>query len=133
MKMVPKAGIFGFGWFGVWYTPGVSAISTAIRDEQPALLRRCPTAATWWPSSRTPPGSSGDGDCTPTGGLGVMEGKAFLMYYLGGVDAIALCINSHDDPGRTWRASRSTRSTRTSTSPRRSSTSCAWPRPPSAR
>jgi malic enzyme len=26
----------------------------------------------------------GDGDCTPSGGLGVMEGKAFLMKYLGG-------------------------------------------------
>ena len=25
----------------------------------------CPTAATWWRSSRTPPGCSGDGDCTP--------------------------------------------------------------------
>ncbi len=36
----------------------------------------------------------GDGDCTPPGGLGVMEGKAFLMKYLGGIDAIALCINS---------------------------------------
>jgi malate dehydrogenase (oxaloacetate-decarboxylating) len=28
-----------------------------------------------------------------------MEGKAFLMYYLGGVDAMALCINSHMEPG----------------------------------
>jgi malate dehydrogenase (oxaloacetate-decarboxylating) len=30
---IPKAGIYGFGWFGVWYTPGVSAVSTAIRDD----------------------------------------------------------------------------------------------------
>jgi malate dehydrogenase (oxaloacetate-decarboxylating) len=26
-----------------------------------------------------------------------MEGKAFLMYYLGGVDAMSLCINSHTE------------------------------------
>jgi malate dehydrogenase (oxaloacetate-decarboxylating) len=38
----------------------------------------------------------GDGDCTPPGGLGVMEGKAMLMKYLGGVDAVALCIDSRD-------------------------------------
>ena len=39
----------------------------------------------------------GDGDCTPSGGLGVMEGKSFLMYYLGGVNSVALCINSRTD------------------------------------
>ncbi|MEG2071399.1 MAG: malic enzyme-like NAD(P)-binding protein, partial [Bacteroidales bacterium] len=41
----------------------------------------------------------GDGDCTPPGGLGVMEGKAMLMKYLGGVDAMALCMDSRDDKG----------------------------------
>lgn len=29
-----------------------------------------------------------------------MEGKAFLMKYLGGVDAVALCINNRDKDGR---------------------------------
>ena len=41
----------------------------------------------------------GDGDCTPPGGLGVMEGKAFLMKYLGGVDAVALCVDSTNNKG----------------------------------
>jgi malate dehydrogenase (oxaloacetate-decarboxylating) len=41
----------------------------------------------------------GDGDCTPPGGLGVMEGKAFLMKYLGGIDAVPLCINSRNAKG----------------------------------
>jgi len=41
----------------------------------------------------------GDGDVTPPGGLGVMEGKAFLMKYLGGVDAVPLCIDSKDETG----------------------------------
>ena len=97
MTMVPKAGIYGFGWFGVWYTPGVSAISTAIRDNTLRsydLSNRSNLVAVVSDSTRV----LGDGDCTPSGGLGVMEGKAFLMYYLGGVDAIALCINTHDNP-----------------------------------
>jgi malate dehydrogenase (oxaloacetate-decarboxylating) len=42
----------------------------------------------------------GDGDCTPPGGLGVMEGKAFLMKYLGGLDAVAICVDSKDETGK---------------------------------
>ncbi len=33
MQTVPKCGIYGFNWFNVWYTPGVSKISTSIRDD----------------------------------------------------------------------------------------------------
>jgi len=32
MQTVPKAGVYGFNWFNVWYTPGVSKVSTTIRD-----------------------------------------------------------------------------------------------------
>jgi malate dehydrogenase (oxaloacetate-decarboxylating) len=98
MITIPKAGIYGLGWFGVWYTPGVSAISTAIRDNNLRsydLSNRSNLVAIVSDSSRV----LGDGDCTPSGGLGVMEGKALLMYYLGGVNAIALCINSSPNPG----------------------------------
>jgi malate dehydrogenase (oxaloacetate-decarboxylating) len=96
MMTVPKAGIYGFGWFGVWYTPGVSAVSTAIRDDNQRsfdLSNRSNLVAVVSDSTRV----LGDGDCSPSGGLGVMEGKAFLMYYLGGIDAIALCVNSRAD------------------------------------
>jgi len=97
MTTVPKAGIYGSGWFGVWYTPGVSAVSTAIRDNNLRsyeLSNRSNLVAVVSDSTRV----LGDGDCTPSGGLGVMEGKAFLMYYLGGIDAISLCINTHTEP-----------------------------------
>jgi malate dehydrogenase (oxaloacetate-decarboxylating) len=97
MRTVPRAGIYGFGWFGVWYTPGVSAVSTAIRDNNMRsyqLSNRSNLVAVVSDSTRV----LGDGDCTPSGGLGVMEGKAFLMYYLGGIDAISLCINTHTEP-----------------------------------
>lgn len=95
MQTLPKAGIWGFNWFNVWYTPGVSRISTTIRDQHDAsydLTNRGNIVAVVSDSTRV----LGDGDCSPSGGLGVMEGKAFLMKYLGGVDAIALCIDSYN-------------------------------------
>ncbi len=99
IQIAPKAGLYGFNWFNVWYTPGVSKVSTMIRDnndESFALSNRGNLVAVVSDSTRV----LGDGDCTPPGGLGVMEGKAFLMKYLGGVDAIALCINSKGADGK---------------------------------
>ncbi len=96
---VPKAGIYGFNWFNIWYTPGVSIVSTSIRDNNDAsfdLSNRGNLVAVVSDSTRV----LGDGDVTPPGGLGVMEGKAFLMKYLGGIDAVALCIDSRDKDGK---------------------------------
>ena len=98
MQTVPMCGLWGFNWFNVWYTPGVSAISTTIRDNNDAsfaLSNRGNLVAVVSDSTRV----LGDGDCTPPGGLGVMEGKAFLMKYLGGVDAVALCVDSRNAEG----------------------------------
>ncbi|WP_304226513.1 NADP-dependent malic enzyme, partial [Gracilinema caldarium] len=99
MQTLPRCGIFGFNWFNVWYTPGVSKISTTIRDNNDtsfALSSRGNMVAVVSDSTRV----LGDGDCTPPGGLGVMEGKAMLMKYLGGVDAVPLCIDSRDEGGK---------------------------------
>lgn len=98
MQTLPRAGVFGFDWFNVWYTPGVSEVSTAIRDNNDIsydLTNRGNYVAVVSDSTRV----LGDGNCTPPGGLGVMEGKAFLMKYLGGIDATALCIDSRDNNG----------------------------------
>jgi malate dehydrogenase (oxaloacetate-decarboxylating) len=98
MQTIPKAGLYGFNWFNVWYTPGVSKVSTTIRDNPDTsfeLSNRGNLVAIVSDSTRV----LGDGDCTPAGGLGVMEGKAFLMKYLGGVDAISLCIDSCSGKG----------------------------------
>jgi malate dehydrogenase (oxaloacetate-decarboxylating) len=96
---MPKAGVYGFNWFNVWYTPGVSKVSTTIRDDNDTsfeLTNRGNFVAVVSDSTRV----LGDGDCTPPGGLGVMEGKAFLMKYLGGVDGVALCVNSYNKQGK---------------------------------
>lgn len=99
MQTVPKCGIYGLNWFNVWYTPGVSKISTTIRDNNDlsfSLSNRGNLVAVVSDSTRV----LGDGDCTPPGGLGVMEGKAMIMKYLGGIDAIALCVDSRNDKGK---------------------------------
>jgi len=95
---MPKAGVYGFNWFNVWYTPGVSKVSTTIRENRESsydLSNRGNLVAVVSDSTRV----LGDGDCTPPGGLGVMEGKAFLMKYLGGIDGVALCVDSYNDKG----------------------------------
>ena len=99
IQIVPKSGIYGFNWMNVWYTPGVSKISTAIREDADAsfaLSNRGNLVAVVSDSTRV----LGDGDCTPPGGLGVMEGKALLMKYLGGIDAVALCVDSKGPDGK---------------------------------
>ena len=98
MQTLPKAPVYGFNWFNVWYTPGVSAVSTSIRgdnDQSFYLSNRANLVAVVSDSTRV----LGDGDCTAPGGLGVMEGKAMLMKYLGGVDSVPLCIESRDENG----------------------------------
>ncbi len=97
-QIVPKVPTPGFNWFNVWYTPGVSSVSTTIRDNNDTsfeLTSRGNLVAVVSDSTRV----LGDGDCTPPGGLGVMEGKSYLMKYLGGVDAVALCIDSKNEKG----------------------------------
>ncbi len=99
MQTLPKAPVVGFNWFNAWYTPGVSNISTTIRDNNDTsyeLSNRGNLVAVVSDSTRV----LGDGDCTPPGGMGVMEGKAFLMKYLGGVDAIAVCVDSKGPDGK---------------------------------
>jgi malate dehydrogenase (oxaloacetate-decarboxylating) len=98
LQTAPKAGVFGFNWFNVWYTPGVSQVSTSIRDDNESsfdLSNRGNLVAVVTDSTRV----LGDGNVSPPGGLGVMEGKAFLMKYLGGVDAVPLCIDSRGADG----------------------------------
>jgi malate dehydrogenase (oxaloacetate-decarboxylating) len=95
MQTLPKCGV-SLDMLNVWYTPGVSRVSTTIRDNNDSsfdLSNRGNLVAVVSDSTRV----LGDGDCTPSGGLGVMEGKALLMKYLGGIDAVALCIDSREN------------------------------------
>ncbi len=98
IQIIPRAPLPDQSWLNVWYTPGVSSVSTGIRDRQELsydLSWRGNVVAVATDSTRV----LGDGNVTPPGGLGVMEGKAYLMKILGGVDAVPICLDSRNAAG----------------------------------
>ena len=95
MQTVPKCSVWGFDAFAVWYTPGVAKACRAI-EANPAesfrMTNRANTIAVVSDGTRV----LGLGDIGPEAGQPVMEGKALLFKYLGGVDAFALSIGEPD-------------------------------------
>jgi malate dehydrogenase (oxaloacetate-decarboxylating) len=93
VQIMPKCPIRGDDDFAVWYTPGVAAPCRAIQ-ETPELVfehtNKANSIAIVSDGSRV----LGLGDIGPEAGLPVMEGKALLFKYLGGVDAVPLCIRA---------------------------------------
>ncbi len=102
IQIMPKCPIRGREDFAVWYTPGVAAPCRAI-VEDPDLVythtNKANTVAVVTDGSRV----LGLGNIGPEASLPVMEGKALLFKYLGGVDAVPLCLGSQapDDIVRT--------------------------------
>lgn len=99
IEVVPKVPIENINDFSIWYTPGVAATSKAIYDAimmgediSCEYTNRCNTALVVSDGSRV----LGLGNIGPLAALPVMEGKALLFKYLGGVDAIPLVINERD-------------------------------------
>ncbi len=77
------------------YTPGVARICRAIHDDPEAafaLTSRCNTVAVVTDGSAV----LGMGDIGPKAALPVMEGKAVLFKEFAGVDAIPICLDTHD-------------------------------------
>jgi malate dehydrogenase (oxaloacetate-decarboxylating) len=97
MQTLPKCPIRGFEDFAVWYSPGVAAPSRTIAADPEAVwvhTGRGNTIAIVTDGTRV----LGLGDVGPEAALPVMEGKALLFKYLGGVDAVPLCLATRD-PG----------------------------------
>jgi malate dehydrogenase (oxaloacetate-decarboxylating) len=95
IQMLPKCPVRGFEDFALWYTPGVAAASRAIVDDSEAAwvhTNRANTVAIVTDGTRV----LGLGDIGPTAALPVMEGKALLFKYLGGVDAVPICLATRD-------------------------------------
>ena len=84
-----------FDDFAIWYTPGVAAPCKAIAAD-PELVydhtHKWNTVAIVSDGTRV----LGLGDIGPKAGLPVMEGKALLFKYLGGVDAWPICLDTKD-------------------------------------
>ncbi|MFO0870977.1 MAG: NADP-dependent malic enzyme [Pirellulales bacterium] len=95
IQTAPKVPIRGLSDFSLWYTPGVAASCRAIHAAPEEVWRhtnRANTIAIISDGTRV----LGLGDIGPEAGLPVMEGKALLFKYLGGVDAFPLCLGTRD-------------------------------------
>jgi malate dehydrogenase (oxaloacetate-decarboxylating) len=93
IEIIPKCVIRGLEDLAIWYTPGVAKPCTAIKENQDAVYEytnKCNTVAIVTDGTRV----LGLGDIGPEAGLPVMEGKALLFKYLGGVDAVPICLNT---------------------------------------
>src|SRR5512140_2299426 len=81
--------------FALWYTPGVAAPCKAI-EANPELVYEYTNK--WNTVIVVSDGTRvlGLGDIGPKAGLPVMEGKALLYKYLGGVDGVPLMLDTKD-------------------------------------
>jgi len=90
-----KCTVRSFEDFAIWYTPGVAAPCRAIA-ENPELAyeytNKWNTVAVVSDGTRV----LGLGDIGPKAGLPVMEGKALLYKYLGGVDGVPIMLDTKD-------------------------------------
>jgi len=95
VEIALKCRVRDFNDFAIWYTPGVAAPCRAIA-ENPDLVyehtHKWNTVAVVSDGTRV----LGLGDIGPKAGLPVMEGKALLFKYLGGVDAWPIMLDTKD-------------------------------------
>jgi malate dehydrogenase (oxaloacetate-decarboxylating) len=95
MQVMPRCAITSPDDFAVWYTPGVAAPCRMIQadpEKSFEFTNRWNSVAVVSDGTRV----LGLGDIGPEAALPVMEGKAMLFKYLGGVDAVAICLRTKD-------------------------------------
>ncbi len=93
IETVPKVPVRSLEEFAIWYTPGVAEPSRAINrdpDLSFTLTSRWNMIAVVTDGTRV----LGLGNIGPEASYPVMEGKALLFKYLGGVDAVPLPIRA---------------------------------------
>jgi malate dehydrogenase (oxaloacetate-decarboxylating) len=95
MEVIPKACIRNFDDFAIWYTPGVAAPCRDIQ-ENPQRVWEHTNKGNFVAVVSDGTRVLGLGDIGPEAGLPVMEGKAILFKYLGGVDAVPICLDTKD-------------------------------------
>ena len=95
VQILPKCRVENLKDFSLWYTPGVAAPCQAISNDLELVYQHTNKAnciAIISDGTRV----LGLGDIGPEAGLPVMEGKALLFKYLGGVDAVPICLGTKD-------------------------------------
>ncbi|MCL1984312.1 MAG: NADP-dependent malic enzyme [Methanomassiliicoccaceae archaeon] len=95
IEVVPKAAVRDFSDFAIWYSPGVAEPCRAINKDIEEVY-----AHTWkWNTVAVVSDGTrvlGLGDIGPEAAMPVMEGKAMLYKYLGGVDSVPICLDTKD-------------------------------------
>jgi malate dehydrogenase (oxaloacetate-decarboxylating) len=95
IQIMPKCAIRGLQDFAIWYTPGVAEPCRQIAKDPDLVFEytnRGNSIAIVTDGTRV----LGLGDIGPRAALPVMEGKALLFKYLGGVDAVPICLDTRD-------------------------------------
>jgi len=95
VQVMPKCAITSPNDFAIWYTPGVAAPCKEIQantDRSFELTNRWNYVAVVTDGTRV----LGLGDIGPEAAMPVMEGKALLFKYLGGVDGFPICLKTKD-------------------------------------
>lgn len=95
VKVTAKCPIRSFDDFAIWYTPGVAEPCKDIFKNPEKVwehTNRANLIAVLTDGTRV----LGLGDIGPEASLPVMEGKALLFKYLGGVDAVAIAVRTKD-------------------------------------
>ncbi len=93
IEVTLKAPVRSLDDFAIWYTPGVAEPCLKIKADKSQVFEmtnRWNTIAVVTDGTRV----LGLGNIGPEAGLPVMEGKAMIFKYLGGVDAFPLCIGT---------------------------------------
>lgn len=95
IQVIPKVPVRSLDDFSIWYTPGVAGVSRLIAEDNDLSFEytsRWNTVAILTNGTRV----LGLGDIGPEAALPVMEGKALIFKYLGGVDAFPLPIRAKE-------------------------------------
>ncbi len=90
-----KSCVRNIGDFAIWYTPGVAEPCKAIAENKEDVYKytnKGNFCAVVSDGTRV----LGLGDIGPEASMPVMEGKALLFKYLGGVDAFPICVDTRD-------------------------------------
>ncbi len=94
IEVMPKVPVQSLDDFSIWYTPGVAEVCREIEKDKElsfSLTGRWNTIAIITDGSRL----LGLGNMGPEAAMPVMEGKALIFKYLGGVDAIPIPIRTN--------------------------------------
>jgi len=95
VEVMPKCAIRSLQDFSIWYTPGVAEACLQIEKDKEKAYE---FTSKWNYVAVVSDGTRvlGLGDIGGQAGMPVMEGKALIFKYLGGVDAFPICLATKD-------------------------------------